>query len=187
MENEHKDKEEGNRILCYLFYGGAVIDIILNYGLILCYTILIFYPFFISFQIWRKIVESLLFMLIQVVIWICLDVCGVSLIWSGQLGLIIYCFISTLTKKFRRHNNVETHDKSIENHDNGDQDDRKNYLRMIAKLAGIFLGLAVLIYYAITLPPITTIAHVSAIILGLLITLIMSCFKNCKKLLKKTR
>ena len=129
--------------------------------------------------------QSFLFILIQVVIWICLDVCGVSLIWSGQLGLIIYCFISIFIKKLKRHNNIEERDKSIENHENGDRDDRKNNLRMITMLAGIFLGLAVLIYYAITLPPITTIAHVSAIILGLLITLIMSCFKNCKKLLKK--
>ena len=87
--------------------------------------------------------QSLLFILIQVVIWICLDVCGVSLIWSGQLGLIIYCFISTLTKKFRRHNNVETHDKSIENHDNGDRDDYKNNLKIIAMFAGIFLKLAI--------------------------------------------
>ena len=112
MKNEIEDEEHSSRIFCYLFYGGAVTDIILNYGLITCYIIIIFYPLVISLQVWKKIVETFLFIAIQVVIWICLDECGVSLIWSGQLGLLCYCLISTCTKKFVRENDDENSEKS---------------------------------------------------------------------------
>ena len=105
MKNETADEEQNNGIFCYLFYGGVVIDIVLNYGLIFCYTLIIFYPCLMSLQTWKKLVQSIVFIVIQVMLWICVDVCGVSLIWSGQLGLILLHLTSTCIKKIRKRSN----------------------------------------------------------------------------------
>ena len=138
---------------CYLFYGSDTLwneHIILNYGLIACYTIIIFHPLLISLQIRKKLLLTILFILIQAAIWIFLDKCGVSLIWSGQLGLISYILKS---------DNIWGNNRKI-------------------SIIGVFLGSCVVTYYAIYYHPITTIAHTTAIFVGFLITLKVSRFRN---------
>ena len=186
--NEYAIGEQNNRIFCYLFYGGAVIDIILNYGLIICYTLIIFYPCLMSLQTWKKLVQSIVFIAVQVILWICLDVCGVSLIWSGQLGLIILHLTSICIKKARRHQDGVNSGISTKTNENSDDPEETNYnLKIIVLSIATFFGLCVLVYYAIMLPPITTIAHATAIFIGSIIASIMSFFRNCKNLVKKIR
>ena len=139
--------------ICYLFYGSETLwneHIILNYGLIACYTVITFYPLLISLQIWKKLLLTISFLMIQAVMWICLDVCGVSLVWSGQLGLISY---------FLRSDNIWENNRTL-------------------SIIGVFLGLCVVLYYAIYYHPITTVAHATAIFSGFLITLRVSRFRN---------
>ena len=138
---------------CVLFYGSETLwneDIILNYGLIACYTIITFYPLLISLQVWQKLLLTILFVMIQAVMWICLDVCGVSLIWSGQFGLISH---------YLRSENNWVNNRRI-------------------FVIGVFLGSCVLTYYAIYFPIITTLAHAIAMFVGFIITLRVSRLRN---------
>lgn len=138
---------------CYLFYGSDTLwneHIILNYGLIACYTIITFHPLLISLKIWNKVLLTTLFIMIQAVIWIMMNVCGVSLVWSGQLGLISYHL---------RSGNIWGNNRRI-------------------FAIGVFLGLCVFTYYAIYYPLITTIAHGIATFVGFLITLWLSSTRN---------
>ena len=75
----------------YFLYNGSVVDIVINYLLIILYTVTNLIPW-TTCSSRRNIfinLHSLVVMTIQVLCWIFLEAYGVSLIWCGQLGLLL--------------------------------------------------------------------------------------------------
>ena len=128
-----------------------MIDIFLNYILILCFTIIILHPTLVSLEKWKKLLQSLLFVAIQVVIWYS-PAYGVSLIWCGQLGLIIYSLILQ-----RRRWTISIH------------------------FMAVIIGTLVLYYYYLKFPLITTLAHLIFIFLGVFVTALMEALTGAVK------
>ena len=83
--------------------------------------------------------------------WFLADAYGVSLIWSGQLWLLILTILLWIKNRDKRWGQYE----------------------ILSKTAASTLGLAAIVYYAIVYPPITTVAHVVAGLVGLLLALPM--------------
>ena len=72
----------------YFLYNYSLPDIIINYSLIILYTILNNY-YKEDFRRFLSNLHSLTFFVLQVLCWMALDAYGVSLVWSGQLGLTV--------------------------------------------------------------------------------------------------
>ena len=75
----------------YFLYNGSVVDIVINYLLIILYTVTNLIPW-TTCSSRRNIfinLHSLVVITIQVLCWIFLEAYGVSLIWCGQLGLLL--------------------------------------------------------------------------------------------------
>ena len=135
-------------IILKFFYGGSMIDIFLNYSLLLCFTIMILYSTLVPLERWKKSLQSLLFVAIQAIIWFSTPAYGVSIIWCGQLGLILYYLI------LQR---------------------RRRWARLIYFTAVIF-GTYVVYYYYVKFPLITTQVHLFSVVLGAFVTALLNCF-----------
>ena len=70
----------------YFLYDYSLSDILINYTLIILFT---FINNFYHQDVNRSLanIHSVIFLLLQVLCWLLLDAYGVSLVWSGQLGL----------------------------------------------------------------------------------------------------
>ena len=103
LSTSTNETEIWDTIYHYFLYDGSVSDIIINYILITLYTIVNFTPC-IEFCSRRNILISLhlsVLIAIQVLCWVYLEAYGVSLVWCGQLGLLL-CFIISLLLRKRR-------------------------------------------------------------------------------------
>lgn len=87
-------------------------------------------------------VVAIVVVVLQVVLWFALDVVGFSLVWSGLAGAAIVEFIAA----------------------------RRAKRRWSALAVGVVASLAAILYYAVALPPITTIAHLLALLVGVGLT-----------------
>ena len=95
----------------FLLYDGVISDIIINYSLIILCIAVLYLPgpnhqlgisyLFIS-------IHSLVFLCLQEGVWFLADAYGVSLVWSGQLGLLIIIIILT-TDKLKSISTVKPH------------------------------------------------------------------------------
>ena len=129
-----------------------MVDIFLNYTLLLCFTIMILHPTLVPLQRKKKLLHSLLFVAIQVIIWTG-PTYGISLIWCGQLGLIIY----SLRLQRRRGGTIAIH------------------------LVAVTFGTLVIYYYFVKFPFIVTQAHLLFVVLGGFVTALMNYFWTCHK------
>ena len=135
----------------YLLYGGSISDILINYTLIILYSAILYYPWSSNLLISKPLttLHILICTCLQVTVWFLADAYGVSLIWSGQLGLLFLILLIT----------CKTSKKT----------DAQIYILAMACSA----GLAAIIYYAVVYPPITTLAHGVAGMVGFLMALLM--------------
>ena len=76
----------------YFLYNGSIIEVVINYTLICLFTIGNHTPWggcLTKRNIFINVHTSIC-ILLQVLCWVFLDAYGVSLVWSGQFGLIIF-------------------------------------------------------------------------------------------------
>jgi len=133
----------------YFLYNGSVVDIVINYLLIILYTVTNLIPW-TTCSSRRNIfinLHSLVVMTIQVLCWIFLEAYGVSLIWCGQLGLLLTWLLCLLMLRPRT---------------------ILISYQLVMKTWLTLPGLGAIVYYAISFPLITTVAHVLAVIVGAL-------------------
>lgn len=138
-----------------LTYEGQLLHIIINYTLI----ILTIVPFLLdrdSSTNWKYrgwIVSFVIITSFQVAVWFLIDAVGVSLIWCTMAGyIVVYYWLDGLR-----------------------QDKVTNRLARVALLSAF----AVMVYYAVVFPIITTVAHVVAVLIGIGLFFIMrSISKN---------
>ncbi len=121
-------------------YNGSALHIIINYA-VLFFSVL---PHLTAAQkkgrriFWLVLLISLL---VQVALWFIFKGAGISVIWCSLAGYNLLLFRRTKLKT----------------------GDRNKTLFLIS----LFTALAGIIYYAVTLPPITTIAHVVGLLMGI--------------------
>ena len=88
----------GEKILHYFFYDGYIPEIVINYLLIIIYTIANFVPWGSTKKNMFVIAHSVVVVTITVLCWV-FDIYGtegVTLIWCGELGLMltwIFCLV----------------------------------------------------------------------------------------------
>ena len=139
----------------FLLYDGAISDILINYSLILLYTIVFYYPWTSSHLNISKLfitIHIFICITLQVIVWFLEDAYGVSLIWCGQLGLLIFVIVHSMYKL-------------------------KSIIVLKPHLVSVLTGVGAVIYYAIVYPPITTVAHIAAVVVGCLMATTTSCPK----------
>ena len=141
----------------FLLYDGSILDIIINHSLILFYSFIFYYPWKVNYLIINKIfitVHILICIILQVSVWFLADAYGVSLIWSGQLGLLIFITLM-VTYKLKSLTDVQLH--------------------LVLVMAP---GVGGVLYYALVFPPITTVAHLTAVFVGCMMATTSLCI--CK-------
>lgn len=127
-----------------LTYGGAAQHIAINYGLVFASIgILAFPPAAVGSGKRRWIALLVTISLIQAALWFIANAQGISLIWSTLYG---YIFAVLISEK-RWHPASMSHEHPL----------------LPISLAA---GIAGFLFYAISLPPITTAAHAIAAIIG---------------------
>ena len=138
-----------NSIHHYLLYGGSISDILINYTLIILYSAILYYPWSSNLLISKPLttLHILICTCLQVTVWFLADAYGVSLIWSGQLGLLILIILITCKEM------------------------KKTNVQLCSLVLGCSAGLATILYYAVVFPPITTVAHGVASIVGFVMAL----------------
>ncbi len=132
-----------------LTYEGQIRDVLINYTLI----ILVLLPYVFAEQrtggsrdwAWAAILAIAL--LVQVLLWFAVRATGVSIIWSALAGFIL----------------MDLWRGGM----GGAQ--RNTYLALLV-LGGAGAGI---VYYALTYPPITTIAHLCAVLLGIAVWFVL--------------
>ena len=137
----------------FLLYGGSISDILIKYTLIILYGAILYYPWSSNLIISKPLttLHILICTCLQGIIWFLEDAYGVSLIWSGQLGLLILILL------IHCKNNKNANDQ------------------ICCLVMGCAAGLAAILYYAVVFPPITTVAHLAAGVVGFLMALPMAC------------
>jgi len=132
----------------YFLYENSPPDILINYCLIILFTFLNnWYPE--DFGRSPANLHSLIFFVLQILCWVTLDAYGVSLVWSGQLGLTFLLLLDWVRNR-----------------------ERQSSLSSPALRGGsALLGVLAIAYYAYWFPAITTVAHLLALLLGLLLAL----------------
>lgn len=161
------------RLVCILGYNGNTVDIAINYALILINVGHCILELRINksdgnattrsarheqLEL-RAAAAALAFVtLFQVVLCLAVSCSGVSIIWCAMCG-----WIMSRRRKLRIDNDGNCHDCD----DNDDErTSRGNYLYGSSEKAVLLLDILAIVYYAVTLPFITTIAHVCALVLG---------------------
>lgn len=128
-------------------YSGSWFHTAINYALIAVVVLPYLFPNQLNSGVRRTWVYPLVISIIlQVAFWFTLGVQGVSIVWCVMTGFTAAVLFAQ--RRSERSANV-----------------RRNVRRtMIFSLAAAFAGT---VFYAVSFPPITTIAHVSAVILGI--------------------
>jgi len=141
----------------YLLYDDSLPDIAINYSLLLTATLVtsIPWPGGLSLPPLRNAALLLLLVTTQALVWYLAEAFGVSLVWCGQLGLLALTL--ALVLRSRPHQCAAP--------------------QVLAYSTALLLGLAGIVYYSIHFPPITTVAHLLAVLLGLLLS--WSLLKGC--------
>ena len=82
----------------YFLYDNSLSDILINYSLIILFT---FINNFHNEDLSRSLanIHSAVFLLLQVLCWLLLEAYGVSLVWSGQLGLTLLLLLDMTRRK----------------------------------------------------------------------------------------
>ena len=135
-----------SRLECIATYNDDTTSIFLNYFML----VLTLYPFYLTFfgikpkRIVTAILLLFFYFLFQFCLCLALGCAGISIIWCAVLGSSIFSFM---------------HDLSSQRH-------RRSSTRFIMSAIVFAFGLSLIIYYAFTLPFITTITHLLAIVMG---------------------
>jgi hypothetical protein len=149
--NECRDGTVTHRTACILTYGGHVPDIWLNY-VVLAATLLVTVVHLTTIRgvRWWDGAALVGVAVFQVVLCLRVGCAGISIVWCAVAGWLI-------------------HEREEDEPGDPGSNDRPGWLRRLEDvlLTGI---LAVLVYYAGTAPPITTVAHFCALVLGALLS-----------------
>jgi len=150
-----------NSFIHYLFYDGSLLDIGINYTMLLISSMVMILPWRKNWQN-RRLLKLLLFVFLcaglQALVWWAADAFGISLVWCGQQGFIYLNFINTLRKPKQERLGPE----------------------LLCNGGAGCLGIAAISYYAIFFPLITTIAHLSALFVGTILGSILLATENMK-------
>ncbi len=128
-----------------LSYSGNCIFVLINYFLLSCTLFVYLFTKLkrVNTQWW---IPTLLATILQVLFWFLLKVQGISIIWNAISGMLLLDYL-------RSRKGLDTKEKIT------------IYLVLLFVLAGD-------LYFAIIAPLITTIAHICAILLGILLRLL---------------
>jgi hypothetical protein len=152
-----EDKSLWQKTACILTYEGSWGDVFINYVLLLinaaaCWG---------AHRRQRRAVSTvtafgaLVFTVsYQIVLCLIVQCSGVSVVWCAMVGWVFHQERGALTKDVRRHPNDDTEERKV--------------VRML--LFTLAIDLASIIYYAVISDPITTVAHICAIIMGILLS-----------------
>jgi len=135
-----------SRLECIATYNDDTISIFINYSML----VLTLYPFYLTFfgtkpkRIVTAILLLFFYFLFQFCLCLAIGCTGISIVWCAVLGSSICSFM---------------HNISSERH-------RRSTTRFIMAAMVFAFGLSLIIYYAVTLPFVTTVAHLLAIVMG---------------------
>ena len=153
----------------YFLYDDSLSDILINYCLIIVFTLINNCG---PQDVGRTLanLHTVIFCLLQTLCWLLLEAYGVSLVWSGQLGLSLLLVLDwsglcSLADSQARNNQ-------------GTSSPTKLGLRAASGLVGV----VAILYYAVWFPPITTVAHLVSVLAGSLVGLTLIVLTSIRRL-----
>jgi len=164
MSELNVTSESTNIVWHYFLYGGSLTDILINYTLLLICSLALLLPWqgCLRPRVLFSLLHTGLCISLQVGCWVLAEAYGISLVWCGQMGQLTIIILEMMwNKHFSR--------------------------EMYSKLICCLPGVAAIIYYYISFPLITTIAHLIALVVGALLATPILCLsdihelKNCIK------
>ena len=142
-------QEFGRVVWRGLSYEGSLRDVVINYALI----VLVVLPYvFVRNRAggpggWGWAVCLVVALVVQVLLWFVVQATGVSIIWSALAGFLLTDILRV-----------------------GLSEAQPNSVLVLLALACTGAGI---VYYALTFPPITTVAHLCAVLLGLAVWFVL--------------
>jgi hypothetical protein len=155
-----------SRIGCILTYGGERNDILINYALFILNTVWCYFTLLAtttcadrpptvrgSYYCTHSTMSLVFIVAFQVVLCLIFGCSGISIVWCAQAGWIL-------------HQRYHAHFQ--------DYQTREVVIPPITEIIVLVVGVLAILYYAVTVEAITTVAHVCALVLGSLLSLLVT-------------
>ena len=151
----------------YFLYDYSITDILINYSLIILFTLINNCRSQDNRPRTLANLHTVIFFVLQILCWLLLEAYGVSLVWAGQLGLTLLLLLDWTSALY----SVTVC-----------QENKLSPTTPALRAASALMGVLAIIYYAYWFPPITTVAHIVGVVVGMLLGLAMIVMTSIQRL-----